>query len=113
MVVQNAPRGRDSLKDQKGMPRARSRSRSRVFGRVQSKSRATRFEVRDVEPELHDENINKFVQFKQFGMLATECCRVIAIDEIPEITEKWMVLIKVKVRYTLRSFMESSFFIGR
>lgn len=95
--VRVVTRGRDASKGPKlGIGRARSRSRSRALGRIQSKSRAARFEVRDAEPELHDDNVNKFVQFKQFGMLATECCRVIAIDEVPEITEKWMVLIKVK-----------------
>lgn len=74
-----------------------SRSRSRAIQRARSKSRAARFEVRDAPPEVSDDNINKFVQYKQFGMLATECSRIIAIDEVPEITSRSMVVVKVKV----------------
>ena len=75
----------------------RARSRSRAFQRVRSKSRAARFEVRDAAPDVREENINKFVEYKKFGLLATDCCRVIAIDEIPEVTQKWQVIVKVKV----------------
>lgn len=75
----------------------RNRSRSRGMQRTQSKSRAARFEVRDAPLEVNDENFNKFVQYTSFGQLATENCRVISIDEVPEVTEKWMVVVKVKV----------------
>ena len=65
--VRVVTRGRDASKGPKlGIGRARSRSRSRALGRIQSKSRAARFEVRDAEPELHDDNVNKFVQFKVY-----------------------------------------------
>ena len=63
----------------------------------QSKSRAARFETRDIEPDAHEENINKYVQYQTNGLLATDVCRVIAIDEVPEVKESWQVVVKVKV----------------
>ena len=88
----------DDNKNASKMRGSRSRSRSRPFTRARSKSRS-RFEVREPEPERPDEEeVNKFVQYKKFGMYATEISRVIAIDEVPEITEGRQVVVKVKVR---------------
>ncbi len=94
-MVQTQHRGRDMTRGAEDMKGARSKSRA--MQRVRSKSRAARFEVRDAPATIEENNINKFVQYKHFGLLATENCRVIAIDEIPEITQRWMVVIKVKV----------------
>jgi len=74
----------------------RSQSRGR-FGRTRSKSRS-RFDVRDVPEQTAVEEVNKFVQYKKFGLYATEISRVIAIDEIPDVEHSHQVVVKVKVR---------------
>lgn len=75
--------------------RARSQSRGRPFARNRSKSRA-KFEVRDAPEELEEDQVNKFVHYKKFGLYATEISRVIAIDEIPEVKHSYEVVVKVK-----------------
>ena len=77
------------------LTRTRSRSR-RPFARARSKSRS-RFELRDAPEQADDDDVNKFVQYKKFGMYATEISRVIAIDEIPEVEHGYQVVVKVKV----------------
>jgi|AntRauTorckE5430_2_1112549.scaffolds.fasta_scaffold06331_2 hypothetical protein len=78
------------------LQRQRSKSRGR-FGRTRSKSRS-RFGVRDAPEQANAEEVNKFVQYKKFGLYATEISRVIAIDEIPEVEHSYQVVVKVKVR---------------
>ena len=86
----------DSGDDSNKVPRARSRSRTRPFARARSKSRQ-RFEMRDAPEQADIEEVNKFVQYKKFGLYATEISRVIAIDEIPEVEDGHDVVVKVKV----------------
>ncbi len=74
----------------------RSRSRGRPFARARSKSRS-RFETRDAPEQIDAEQVNKFVQYKKFGLYATEISRVIAIDEIPEVENGFEVVVKIKV----------------
>jgi len=80
------------------LTRQRSQSRGGArFGRSRSKSRS-RFDVRDAPEQAVNEEVNKFVQFKKFGLYATEISRVIAIDEIPDVEHSHQVVVKVKVR---------------
>lgn len=80
------------------LTRQRSQSRGGArFGRSRSKSRS-RFDVRDAPEQAVDEEVNKFVQYKKFGLYATEISRVIAIDEIPDVEHSHQVVVKVKVR---------------
>eukprot|EP00979_Chaetoceros_neogracilis_P006551 scaffold1338_cov272-Chaetoceros_neogracile.AAC.9 len=74
------------------LQRQRSKSRGR-FGRTRSKSRS-RFGVRDAPEQANAEEVNKFVQYKKFGLYATEISRVIAIDEIPEVEHSYQVVVK-------------------
>ena len=78
------------------LTRSRSKSRGRPFSRARSKSRS-RFETRDAPEHVDAEEVNKFVQYKKFGLYATEISRVIAIDELPEIEHGYEVVVKVKV----------------
>ena len=112
MVVANRgrlnSRHRISMEDEpQKLARTRSRSR-RPFARARSKSRS-RFEVRDTPEQAEDDDVNKFVQYKKFGMYATEISRVIAIDEIPEVEHGYQVVVKVKVSsfFTLNKFRGS------
>lgn len=99
-------RGRQSQKESSGtklgrtLSFGRNRSRSRAATRARSKSR-TRFEPRDEPPANHgnndEEDVNKFVQYKEFGLYATENSRVISIDELPIIKKSSDVIVKVKV----------------
>eukprot|EP00554_Chaetoceros_debilis_P003025 CAMPEP_0194084916 /NCGR_PEP_ID=MMETSP0149-20130528/15347_1 /TAXON_ID=122233 /ORGANISM="Chaetoceros debilis, Strain MM31A-1" /LENGTH=351 /DNA_ID=CAMNT_0038767679 /DNA_START=280 /DNA_END=1335 /DNA_ORIENTATION=+ len=43
-----------------------------------------------------EEDVNKFVQYREFGLYATENSRVIAIDEIPVVEKSSDVIVKVK-----------------
>lgn len=88
-----------SDEDSHKMRRGRSQSRGRPLARTRSKSRA-KFEVRDAPEELVEDEVNKFVHYKKFGLYATEISRVIAIDEIPEVKHSYQVVVKVKVRKT-------------
>ncbi len=86
----------------------RNRSKSRATTRARSKSRS-RFEPRDEAPSGNygnndDEDVNKFVQFKEFGLYATENSRVISIDELPIIKKSSDVIVKVKVSGMRRRF---------
>lgn len=126
---QSRDRGRDiptrSSRPEKRGPvekgaRNRSRSRGRtkqpqttqVMARTRSKSKPkprSKNEIRE-NPETSEtyERVNKYVQYREFGTNATECCRVIAIDQIPVVRERWMVLVKVKVRWCI-VFVPSKF----
>ena len=102
------PEKRGTEKGGSGRNRSLSRGRGKnqtaqIITRTRSKSKPRsrgKNEVRDKPDDRFgavDQNYNKFVQYKEFGTNATLCCRVIAIDQIPEVTERWMVLVKVKV----------------
>lgn len=86
--------------------RSRSRSRTRPFARTRSKS-CQRFETRDAPEQADIEEVNKFVQYKKFGLYATEISRVIAIDEIPEVEDGHDVVVKVKVSNSDLCFMDT------
>jgi hypothetical protein len=98
-MVNNRGRVTSSVRsddDFQKISRTRSKSRSRPFARTRSKSRS-RFETRDAPEHADVEEVNKFVQYKKFGLYATEISRVIAIDEIPEVEHGYQVVVKIKV----------------
>jgi hypothetical protein len=93
-----------SDEDSHKMRRGRSQSRVRPIARTRSKSRA-KFEVRDAPEETVEDEVNKFVHYKKFGLYATEISRVIAIDEIPEVQHSYQVVVKVKVSRTNKTYV--------
>lgn len=45
-----------------------------------------------------EEIVNRYVQYRSFGLVTEDVCRIISVDEIPCATEIWHVVIKIKVR---------------